>query len=131
MNNIAYIALGSNIGERYTYLTEAIQFLNKNPYIKVEDVSSVYETERLAILTKVAFKFSYKISTNLSPQELLKVTQKVENDLGRKREIRWGPRTIDLDILLYNQENIEAENLIVPHPRMFERAFCYRSVVRD
>ena len=64
-----------------------------------------------------------KISTNLSPQELLKVTQKVENDLGRKREIRWGPRTIDLDILLYNQENIEAENLIVPHPRMFERAF--------
>ena len=63
-----------------------------------------------------------KISTNLSPQELLKVTQKVENDLGRKREIRWN-RTIDLDILLYNQENIEAENLIVPHPRMFERAF--------
>ena len=53
----------------------------------------------------------------------MKVTQKVENDLGRKREIRWGPRTIDLDILLYNQENIEAENLIVPHPRMFERAF--------
>lgn len=86
---------------------------------------------QLAILTKVAFKFSYKISTNLSPQELLKVTQKVENDLGRKREIRWGPRTIDLDILLYNQENIEAENLIVPHPRMFEKSFCYRSVVRD
>ena len=53
----------------------------------------------------------------------MKVTQKVENELGRKREIRWGPRTIDLDILLYNHENIETENLIVPHPRMFERAF--------
>ena len=78
---------------------------------------------RLAILTKVAFKFSYKNFYQFITAKLLKVTQKVENDLGRKREIRWGPRTIDLDILLYNQENIEAENLIVPHPRMFERAF--------
>ncbi|WP_144616363.1 2-amino-4-hydroxy-6-hydroxymethyldihydropteridine diphosphokinase [Bacillus cereus] len=124
MNNIAYIALGSNIGERHTYLTEAIQFLNKNPYIQVEDVSSVYETEPVGYTDQSCFlNLVVKISTNLSPQELLKVTQRVENALGRKREIRWGPRTIDLDILLYNQENIEAENLIVPHPRMFERAF--------
>ena len=124
MNNIAYIALGSNIGERYTYLTEAIQFLNKNPYIQVDDISSVYETEPVGYTDQSCFlNLVIKISTNLSPQELLKVTHKVENDLGRKREIRWGPRTIDLDILLYNQENIEAENLIVPHPRMFERAF--------
>jgi len=124
MNNIAYIALGSNIGERYTYLTEAIKFLNKNPYIHVDDVSSVYETEPVGYTDQSCFlNLVIKISTNLSSQELLKVTQKVENGLGRKREIRWGPRTIDLDILLYNQENIEAENLIVPHPRMFERAF--------
>ena len=124
MNNIAYIALGSNIGERYTYLTEAIQFLNKSPYIQVDDVSSVYETDPVGYTDQSCFlNLVIKISTNLSPQELLKVTQKVENGLGRKREIRWGPRTIDLDILLYNQENIEAENLIVPHPRMFERAF--------
>ncbi|PFJ51801.1 2-amino-4-hydroxy-6-hydroxymethyldihydropteridine diphosphokinase [Bacillus cereus] len=124
MNNIAYIALGSNIGERYTYLTEAIKFLNKNPYIHVDDVSSVYETEPVGYTDQSCFlNLVIKISTNLSPQELLQVTQKVENGLGRKREIRWGPRTIDLDILLYNQENIEAENLIVPHPRMFERAF--------
>ena len=124
MNNIAYIALGSNIGERYTYLTEAIQFLNKNQHIQVDDVSSVYETDPVGYTDQNCFlNLVIKISTNLSPQELLKVTQMVENDLGRKREIRWGPRTIDLDILLYNQENIEAENLIVPHPRMFERAF--------
>ncbi|PEM24353.1 2-amino-4-hydroxy-6-hydroxymethyldihydropteridine diphosphokinase [Bacillus wiedmannii] len=124
MNNIAYIALGSNIGERYTYLTEAIQFLNKNPYIQVNDISSVYETEPVGYTDQSCFlNLVIKISTNLSPQELLKITQRVENGLGRKREIRWGPRTIDLDILLYNQENIEAENLIVPHPRMFERAF--------
>ena len=78
---------------------------------------------QLAILTKVAFKFSYKNFYQFITTRVIESNTKVENDLGRKREIRWGPRTIDLDILLYNQENIEAENLIVPHPRMFERAF--------
>ena len=112
------------MGSVISYLTEAIQFLNKNQHIQVDDVSSVYETDPVGYTDQNCFlNLVIKISTNLSPQELLKVTQKVENDLGRKREIRWGPRTIDLDILLYNQENIEAENLIVPHPRMFERAF--------
>ena len=54
---------------------------------------------------------------------MLKICQAIEQELGRVREFRWGPRVIDLDILLYNQENIETENLIVPHPRMYERAF--------
>jgi 2-amino-4-hydroxy-6-hydroxymethyldihydropteridine diphosphokinase len=54
---------------------------------------------------------------------LLEVCLKIEKELGRKREIKWGPRTLDLDILLFNNENIEAENLIIPHPRMHERAF--------
>ncbi|MBC6973661.1 2-amino-4-hydroxy-6-hydroxymethyldihydropteridine diphosphokinase [Bacillus sp. Xin] len=124
MKNIAYVALGSNIGDRYAYLSQAIEMLNKNPYIRVEDVSSVYETDPVGYTDQNRFlNLVIKISTNLLPQELLKVTQRVENGLGRKREIRWGPRTVDLDILLYNQENIEAENLIVPHPRMFQRAF--------
>ena len=91
MNNIAYIALGSNIGDRYTYLTEAIQFLNKNQHIQVDDVSSVYETDPVGYTDQNCFlNLVIKISTNLSPQELLKVTQKVENDLGRKREIQVG-----------------------------------------
>ncbi|MBO1582664.1 2-amino-4-hydroxy-6-hydroxymethyldihydropteridine diphosphokinase [Bacillus sp. XF8] len=124
MKNVVYVALGSNIGDRYAYLLQAIELLNKNPHIRVEDVSSVYETDPVGYTDQNRFlNLVIKISTNLLPQELLKVTQKVEIDLGRKREIRWGPRTVDLDILLYNQENIEAENLIVPHPRMFERAF--------
>lgn len=124
MKHIAYIALGSNIGERYNYLLEAIEMLGKHWQIRVEDISSVYETDPVGYTDQDKFlNLVIKISTNLSPQELLKVTQKTENELGRKREVRWGPRTIDLDILLYNHENIEAENLIVPHPRMFERAF--------
>ncbi|EEL52564.1 2-amino-4-hydroxy-6- hydroxymethyldihydropteridine pyrophosphokinase [Bacillus cereus Rock3-44] len=90
----------------------------------MEDISSVYETDPVGYTDQNRFlNLVIKISTNLLPQELLVVTQKVEVGLGRKREIRWGPRTVDLDILLYNQENIESENLIVPHPRMFERAF--------
>ncbi|PFR30523.1 2-amino-4-hydroxy-6-hydroxymethyldihydropteridine diphosphokinase [Bacillus cereus] len=124
MKNVVYVALGSNIGDRYTYLSQAIELLNKNPHIRVEDISSVYETDPVGYTDQNRFlNLVIKISTNLLPQELLVVTQKVEVGLGRKREIRWGPRTVDLDILLYNQENIESENLIVPHPRMFERAF--------
>ncbi|EMA6344945.1 2-amino-4-hydroxy-6-hydroxymethyldihydropteridine diphosphokinase [Bacillus cytotoxicus] len=124
MKNTVYIALGSNIGDRYTYLTQAIDLLDKNSDIQVEAVSSIYETDPVGYTDQNRFlNVVIKISTNLLPQELLTVTQKIENDLGRKREMRWGPRTIDLDILLYNQDNIEAENLIVPHPRMFERAF--------
>lgn len=124
MRNVAYVALGSNIGDRYAYLVQAIELLGKNPYIEVEDVSSVYETDPVGYTDQDCFlNLVIKISTSLLPQELLGITQKVEVELGRKRGIRWGPRTIDLDILLYNQENIEAENLIVPHPRMFERAF--------
>ena len=124
MNSVVYIALGSNMGDRYTHLSQAIELLQAHPAIEVEDVSSVYETDPVGYTEQDQFlNLVIKISTNLLPQELLMVTQKVENELGRKREIKWGPRTIDLDILLYNHENIEAENLIVPHPRMFERAF--------
>ncbi|MGG0240924.1 2-amino-4-hydroxy-6-hydroxymethyldihydropteridine diphosphokinase [Bacillus rhizoplanae] len=124
MNNVVYIALGSNMDDRHTYLSQAIELLRKHPAIEVEDVSSVYETDPVGYTEQEQFlNLVIKVSTNLFPQELLMVTQKVENELGRKREIKWGPRTIDLDILLYNHENIEAENLVVPHPRMFERAF--------
>ena len=55
----------------------------------------------------------------------------MEQELGRKREIQWGPRTIDLDILLYNQENIETERLVIPHPRMHERVICDHSIIGD
>ncbi|ENQ3080755.1 2-amino-4-hydroxy-6-hydroxymethyldihydropteridine diphosphokinase [Bacillus multifaciens] len=124
MNNVVYIALGSNMGDRYTYLLQAIELLRSHPGMEVEDVSSVYETDPVGYTEQDQFlNLVIKISTNLLPQELLMVTQKVEDELGRKREVKWGPRTIDLDILLYNHENIEAENLVVPHPRMFERAF--------
>jgi 2-amino-4-hydroxy-6-hydroxymethyldihydropteridine diphosphokinase len=124
MNNIAFIGLGSNMGDRLNYLKQAVLLLHEHSEINVEDISSVYETDPVGYTDQDKFlNIAIKISTSLSPDELLEITQSVEQELGRKRKIRWGPRTIDLDILLYNHENIETEKLIVPHPRMFERAF--------
>ena len=124
MENAAFIALGSNIENRYNYLANAIQLLNNDPKINVVNFSSIYETDPIGYEDQDLFlNMVVKISTDFSAAELLDFCLKTELKLGRKREIRWGPRTIDLDIVLYNQENIETDNLIIPHPRMHERAF--------
>ncbi|MBU5257670.1 2-amino-4-hydroxy-6-hydroxymethyldihydropteridine diphosphokinase [Bacillus pumilus] len=124
MNNTAYIALGSNIGKKETYLKEAVKKLHEHPEVQVELISSIYETTPVGYENQDDFlNMAVKISTSLRPNELLVLTQKIEQELGRTREVRWGPRTADLDILLYNRENIETEQLIVPHPRMYERLF--------
>ncbi|ABV60763.1 MULTISPECIES: 2-amino-4-hydroxy-6-hydroxymethyldihydropteridine diphosphokinase [Bacillus] len=124
MNNTAYIALGSNIGKKETYLKEAVKKLHEHPEVQVESISSIYETTPVGYENQDDFlNMAVKISTSLRPNELLALTQKIEQELGRTREVRWGPRTADLDILLYNRENIETEQLVVPHPRMYERLF--------
>ncbi|QRY36415.1 2-amino-4-hydroxy-6-hydroxymethyldihydropteridine diphosphokinase [Bacillus sp. PDNC022] len=124
MNNTAYIALGSNIGKKETYLREAVKKLHEHPEVQVELISSIYETPPVGYENQDDFlNMAVKITTSLRPEELLSLTQKIEQELGRTREVRWGPRTADLDILLYNRENIETEQLVVPHPRMYERLF--------
>ncbi|WP_077210370.1 2-amino-4-hydroxy-6-hydroxymethyldihydropteridine diphosphokinase [Bacillus dakarensis] len=124
MKNRAYISLGTNIGDRYQNLTNAITLLKEDPGIKLEDISSVYETDPVGYTDQDPFlNMVIGIKTTLTPLKLLDVCNNIENSLGRKREIKWGPRIIDLDILLYNQENIESEKLFVPHPRMRERLF--------
>ncbi|MBT2688741.1 2-amino-4-hydroxy-6-hydroxymethyldihydropteridine diphosphokinase [Bacillus sp. ISL-47] len=124
MENTAYIALGSNIGNRFDNLKEAIERIGQLPEVEVVNTSSIYETDPVGYENQEQFlNMAIQVSTALNPFELLDVCLEIELDLGRKREIRWGPRTIDLDILLYNHENIETEKLIVPHPRMHERAF--------
>ncbi|WP_138419969.1 2-amino-4-hydroxy-6-hydroxymethyldihydropteridine diphosphokinase [Aquibacillus sediminis] len=122
--NEVYIALGSNISPRYSYLEKAIDLLTESKQVHVEAKSFIYETEPVGFTDQKNFlNMVVKIATNLKPLELLDWCQSIERKLDRKRVIRWGPRTIDLDILLYNQENIKEERLIVPHPRMHERAF--------
>ena len=124
MNNIAFIAIGSNIGDRLDYLRKAVNSIDNHEHIFVEKVSSIYETDPVGYEQQAPFlNMVIKVKTNLTMYELLRVSQVIELDNGRKREIKWGPRTLDLDILLYNHENIETEELIIPHPRMTERAF--------
>lgn len=124
MNNIVYLSLGSNIGDRAEYLHKAVQLLDSHEEIIVQNISSIYETKPVGYTDQDYFlNIVLRISTSLSPHILLAYTQHIENQLGRMRKIHWGPRTIDLDILLYNNENIEAESLVIPHPRMNERAF--------
>ena len=124
MENTAFISLGSNMGSRYDYLIKAINLLTSYSEIKLVNYSSVYETDPVGYEDQDVFlNMVIEIKTRWTAIELLETCLQIELELGRKREIKWGPRTIDLDILLYNQENIETEKLVVPHPRMLERAF--------
>ncbi|WP_210367821.1 2-amino-4-hydroxy-6-hydroxymethyldihydropteridine diphosphokinase [Bacillus sp. REN3] len=124
MENIAYIALGSNMGDRFGYLKKSILLLEQHEKIKVVNTSSIYETDPVGFTDQAQFlNMVIQVETDLEPLGLLDVCLGIELYLGRKREVRWGPRTLDLDILLYNQENVETEKLTIPHPRMSERAF--------
>jgi 2-amino-4-hydroxy-6-hydroxymethyldihydropteridine diphosphokinase len=124
VENSAFIALGSNLGIRYDYLMNAIKLLKHDTKIQLVNISSIYETDPVGYEDQDLFlNMVIEIKTDYNAQELLDVCLNTEAKLGRKREIKWGPRTIDLDILLFNQENIETEKLMVPHPRMHERAF--------
>ncbi len=124
MNHHAFIALGSNIGDRASYLEQAIALMNDHNDIRVIKRSSIYETEPVGYVDQQSFlNMVIHVQTSFNPRELLEVTQSIERECGRKRDVRWGPRTIDLDILLFDQENMEMENLSIPHPRMWERAF--------
>jgi 2-amino-4-hydroxy-6-hydroxymethyldihydropteridine diphosphokinase len=123
MNN-SYLSLGSNMGDRVDMLKQAVDLLMKHPGIEVAAISSLYETEPVGFTAQEPFlNMAVHVRTSLSALELLDACQEVEQQLQRKRVVRWGPRTIDLDILLYNQDEIESERLVVPHPRMNERAF--------
>ncbi|MCU7257982.1 2-amino-4-hydroxy-6-hydroxymethyldihydropteridine diphosphokinase [Pseudomonas aeruginosa] len=120
----AYLGLGSNMGDRAHQLQQAIQIIDRFQHIDVKSVSPIYETEPVGYTDQPQFlNLCIEIETTLKPQELLKRCLETEQALHRVRKIRWGPRTLDVDILLYGNEIIEEDNLIIPHPRMVERAF--------
>lgn len=124
MVNDVYLSLGTNLGNRENNLISAIDLLQSKEGIRIKKISPIYETAPVGYVDQPSFlNIAIYAQTILSPIELLQTCQLIENDLGRVRNIRWGPRIIDLDILLFNNDNIESENLIIPHPRMFERAF--------
>src|SRR5690554_3167182 len=119
-----YLSLGSNLGDKVNYLKQAVEHLQKHEKIIITKTSSLYETSPVDYENQDNFiNQVIEIETTLSPYELLAYCQEIENNLGRKRIIRFGPRTIDLDILLYNDLQLNEEDLIIPHPRMTNRAF--------
>lgn len=120
----AYLSLGSNLGERAYYLEAAIRGLGQCKDVKIRKESSVYETEPWGLAEQPVFwNMVLEIETELDPFELLNVCQKVENNLGRKRIIKWGPRTVDIDVLLYDNIVVDSLELIIPHPHLEEREF--------
>ncbi len=119
-----YIGLGSNIGRPIDNLSMAIKMLAQSEEVRITGVSSVYLTEPVGYEDQAWFHNAVaQIETSLSPEALLQLLQEIEIRLGRVRNIRWGPRTVDLDILCYSDQIISTDNLQVPHPRMLERAF--------
>ena len=122
--NIAYIGLGSNIEPRDTYLKKAIDLLQSYEEIELTAASSIFETDPVDYVKQDDFlNMVAEVRTTLTSKRLLLSCQEIEEKLGRKRIIDKGPRTIDLDILLYNDIHIDEDQLQIPHPRLNERAF--------
>jgi 2-amino-4-hydroxy-6-hydroxymethyldihydropteridine diphosphokinase len=124
------LGLGGNIGDTRSLMREAIEHLARQPDVVVKAVSSLYRTPPWGKTDQPPFlNAAVKIETDLSPQELLSVVLLVEQALGRERKERWGPRTIDIDILIYGGRTVDEPGLCVPHPRLTERAFALAPLV--
>ena len=124
-----YIGIGSNLGDRQRYIDSAIEELGKSGNIKVTRVSSIYETEPVSEIPQGKFLNGVvEVSTSLSPRALARQLSEVETALGRVREAKNAPRTIDLDILYYGDERVSEKDLIIPHPRISEREFVLKGL---
>lgn len=118
------ISLGSNVGNRRENINKAIDMLAEYKEIQVTEISSYYETEPIGYVDQEKFiNAVLSLETSYTPWKLLRLLQNIEQALKRKRSVRWGPRTIDLDIIFFGDLIIESKDLTVPHPRLTERAF--------
>ena len=120
----AYVALGSNMGEKKAYLDMAVQKLDKHRCCRVVKVADYINTSPYGGVEQDDFLNSaLELQTLLTPEELLDLLHEIEQDAGRKRLVHWGPRTLDLDILLYDQLVLDTEDLHIPHIDMQNRDF--------
>lgn len=124
MLNRSFLSIGTNIGDRQENIRQAIKILEQDSNIDIRGISKVYETKPWGLLDQASFlNICVDIDVKCTADKLLSICQNIEHELKRERLVRWGPRTIDVDILFFNDSIIEEENLIVPHPRIQERAF--------
>lgn len=121
--NIVYIGIGSNLGNAVDNVTGAMESLGRLPDTRLEKSSSLYRTAPVDADGDDYVNVVVRLSTALAPEPLLEALWRIEKAFGRKRPYRNAPRTLDLDMLLYNADCILTERLTVPHPRMTERAF--------
>jgi 2-amino-4-hydroxy-6-hydroxymethyldihydropteridine diphosphokinase len=127
----AYLALGSNLGDRAAFLQYAVDQLADADGVVVDAMSRVYETAPVGGPPQDAFLNAVvAVDTRLDPSALLSLAQRIENRALRVREERWGPRTLDIDVLLYDDVELDDPELTIPHPRMWERGFVL-SPLRD
>jgi 2-amino-4-hydroxy-6-hydroxymethyldihydropteridine diphosphokinase len=121
----AYIGIGSNVGERRSFCRRAVAELDAHPEVSVAATSSLYETSPVGGPPQRSFvNMVVRISTALEARSLLELCKRIEAGLGREGSgLRWGPRVIDLDILLYDDEKIVEADLEIPHPRITQRRF--------
>lgn len=126
-----YLGIGSNLGDRRGNIRLSIKKINSLKGTKIIKLSRMIETNPVGGPKKQR-KFlnaALKIKTSLTPFNLLKNLKKIEQDLGRTKTVRWGPRTIDLDILFYSGRAVNSKNLKIPHPRIFQRDFVIRPLL--
>jgi 2-amino-4-hydroxy-6-hydroxymethyldihydropteridine diphosphokinase len=120
----AYLGIGSNVGDRARHLQGAVDGLAAAERVTVVAVSPVYETEPVGGPEQPDYLNAVvAVETDLTPRQLLEIAQRLEHEAGRVRGERWGPRTLDVDVLLVGDEHVDEPDLVVPHPRLFERAF--------
>lgn len=122
--NIVYLSLGTNLGDKLLNLKEIIQSFNNDPQVEILKESSIFETSPVGGVKQDNFyNMVIKIGTSYSPEELLQLIHSIEKKLKRVRKIHWGPRTADVDILTFNDQQISTDLLKVPHPEMLNRLF--------
>jgi 2-amino-4-hydroxy-6-hydroxymethyldihydropteridine diphosphokinase len=119
----AYVALGSNLGDRLANLQRAAGLLGARDRVRLLRSSRVYETDPVGPPQPDYLNVVVEAETTLPPRGLLEACLAVEDEMGRVRSERWGPRVIDVDVLTYGGEEVDEPGLVVPHPRMHERAF--------
>ena len=122
---LAYVGLGANLGAREETLRHAVERLGEAEGVDVLAVSSLRETEPVGVVDQPPFlNGAVQLETSLPPRELLDLLLAIERSLGRVRGARWGPRLVDLDLLLYGSEMVDEPGLRIPHPRLHERRFA-------
>ncbi|MDI6703952.1 MAG: 2-amino-4-hydroxy-6-hydroxymethyldihydropteridine diphosphokinase [bacterium] len=121
---ICYISLGSNVGNKKKNIERALELIKDIDKVEISKVSSLYHTEPVGVKDQDWFlNCCAEIEVSLSPKGLLSALQDIENRLGREEGIRWGPRIIDIDILLYDALEISSKDLKIPHPYLDKRRF--------